>query len=88
MKFYNVHEDGGHGWLEVPKAEIMSTPISVTPYSYQNAENVFLEEDVDKWTFLSYLESRGEQFTLNTIYHKGDAPMRAMRHFSKKAKGA
>jgi hypothetical protein len=85
MRFYNVHEDGGHGWLEVSKAEIMATPVPVTPYSYQDNDNVYLEEDCDKWKFLSFLEAQGEQFTLKTIYHRGDAPMRSMRHFSKGA---
>jgi len=85
MRFYNVHEDGGHGWLEVSKEEIMKTPVPVTPYSYQDDDNVYLEEDCDKWKFLSYLETQGEQFTLKTIYHHGDAPMRSMRHFSKVA---
>jgi hypothetical protein len=85
MKYYNVHEDGGHGWLEVEKSEIMATPVKITPYSYQDKYNVYLEEDCDKWTFLSYLESKGKDFRLNTIYHKADAPMRAMRRFSKGA---
>ena len=83
MRTYKVHEDAGHGWLEVPKKEIRSTPIRISPYSYQDANNVYLEEDCDKWTFLSYLESKGEKFTLETIYHKDHAPMRSMRPFSK-----
>ncbi len=85
MKFYNVHEDGGHGWLEVSKEEIKRTPIPVTPYSYQDKDNVYLEEDCDKWRFLLYLESQGEKFSLTKIYHRGDAPMRSMKSFSKAA---
>lgn len=85
MRTYKVHEDAGHGWLEVSKAEIMATPVAVTPYSYQDDKNVYLEEDCDKWKFLSYLESKGEKFELEKIYHKGDAPMRSMHSFSKVA---
>jgi hypothetical protein len=85
MRFYNVHEDGGHGWLEVSKEEIMATPVPVTPYSYQDKTNVYLEEDCDKYRYLSYLDMQGVPYTLIGIYHRGDAPMRSMRHFSKGA---
>lgn len=83
MGTYKVHEDAGHGWLEVRKSEIMETPVKVTPYSYQDENNVYLEEDCDKWAFLNYLESKGEKFTLETSYHKDYNPIRSMRHFSK-----
>ncbi|MBK8871849.1 MAG: hypothetical protein IPN19_12675 [Elusimicrobia bacterium] len=82
MRTYKVHEDGGHGWLEVSKAEIMATPVAVTPYSYQDNKNVYLEEDCDKWRFLSYLESRRKIYIGNNLPQRR-CPMRSMRSFSK-----
>ena len=46
---YRFIEDPGHGWLEVPRSHlaILAIEQSVSPYSYQQAEYVYLEEDCD-----------------------------------------
>lgn len=51
---YRFFEDPGHGWLEVPRAEVESSGASVTPYSYYNPKTTmtYLEEDCDMWDFL------------------------------------
>jgi len=51
---YTKHEDPGHGWLEVPKRELIELGIAdqISDYSYQDKDNVYLEEDCDMTIFL------------------------------------
>ena len=46
---YTFHEDSGHGWLEVKRAELISLGIldQISHYSYQDGDTVYLEEDCD-----------------------------------------
>jgi hypothetical protein len=46
---YRFIEEPGHGWLEVPKAELVALGIAgqISPYSYQKGELAYLEEDSD-----------------------------------------
>lgn len=39
--------DPGHGWLEVPIADVHASGISVSPYSYIDDTHYYLEEDCD-----------------------------------------
>jgi len=52
-KRYTHHQDPGHGWLEVPRAEldVLGLLPKISAYSYQNGEQVFLEEDRDMALF-------------------------------------
>jgi len=54
MKKYNCFEDSGHGWLEVDRGELLQSGIAekISSCSYQKDKWVYLEEDMDKWTFL------------------------------------
>jgi len=50
-------EDPGHGWLQVPVAIIESLQqkgMKVTPYSYQDDNYVYLEEDCDETEFFRF----------------------------------
>jgi len=61
-KTYNFFSDSGHGWLEVPKADLRALGIAeyISPYSYQNGLNAYLEEDMDVTTFFkAYKEEFG-----------------------------
>ena len=51
---YRFFEDSGHGWLEVPRAEVEVSSATITPYSYYNpsTDMAYLEEDCDMWNFL------------------------------------
>lgn len=51
---YNFYSDSGHGWLKVPKAELVQLGIvdQITSYSYVNGDSVYLEEDCDLTTFV------------------------------------
>lgn len=50
---YPLHYDAGHGWLQVPRSDLVALNISdkITSYSYQKGSDVFLEEDADLSTF-------------------------------------
>jgi hypothetical protein len=48
------HSDAGHGWLQIPKHLMNRLGITkaISSYSYQDRNNVFLEEDYDLGLFL------------------------------------
>ena len=50
---YIFHQDPGHGWVEVPMAELRLLGIAgkITPYSYRIGNRAFLEEDCDAGTW-------------------------------------
>lgn len=56
MKTYRYIQDPGHGWIEVPRAELTALGIAdkISLFSYQsgNGKWAYLEEDSDaaKWT--------------------------------------
>ncbi len=52
---YHFFYDSGHGWLEVPNADVKESGITVTSYSYYNPKTdmMYLEEDVDLIAFLN-----------------------------------
>lgn len=56
MKKYIYEQDPGHGWLGVPRAELMELGIEnlISTYSYFDPHNtlVWLEEDCDMGIFL------------------------------------
>lgn len=62
MAIYQFYEDPGHGWLKVSRKELRRLGIEdrISSFSYQNNEDVFLEEDSDMSVFMSAKETRGE----------------------------
>jgi len=56
-----VFGDPGHAWARFPKARLVKLGIAdkITPYSYQNGENAFLEEDCDLSTLMAVLKEKG-----------------------------
>lgn len=61
--------DPGHGWLHVPRivAEAVLTDEfkKLTPYSYQRGDMVYLEEDLDAYTFLRAAKRKGLDFKVD-----------------------
>ena len=55
-----VFGDPGHAWARFPKARLVKLGIAdkITPYSYQNGTNAFLEEDCDLTTLCMALNER------------------------------
>lgn len=84
---YRFHSDGGHGWLEVPKAELRALGIagSITPYSYQSRDGrvAYLEEDCDLSTF-----ARAKGWTpdgsapIEEVHSRGDSFVRSLPRFT------
>ena len=56
-----VFADPGHAWARFPKAKLVKLGIAdkISPYSYQNGTNAFLEEDCDLSTLITALQEKG-----------------------------
>jgi len=61
QKTYRFFEDAGHGWLEVPRAELVASTAVISRYSYydNSTDMVYLEEDCDMWDFLGAMGKDG-----------------------------
>lgn len=79
----NFHSDSSHGWLELPKtiARQLGQDFcnAISFYSYQDKDNLYLEEDDDASLALKTLREKGYTVSFNEIYHKGDAPCRSFK---------
>ena len=62
MQDFRFIETPSHGYLQVPKSFIKENipefVNQITPFSGQDIENVYLEEDQDATTFLTLLEQK------------------------------
>lgn len=54
---HNFWNDGGHGWLEVKKTDLVMLQITnkISGYSYQDGDKAYLEEDMDAGTYIKAL---------------------------------
>jgi hypothetical protein len=69
-KSYKFHTDPGHGWLEVPKSEVLALEIlpEISKYSYEGKDVYYLEEDSDAGIFIRALEATGKTFHYTDNY--------------------
>jgi hypothetical protein len=70
---YTFYSDPGHGWLKVDRQELIDLGIaeSISPYSYQNRQDVYLEEDSDLTKFFNaYVEKNGVKPELTEVYQE------------------
>ena len=67
---YIFHSDPGHGWLAVKRKELIKLDIidSISEYSYQKGDTVYLEEDCDAGLFLQAKSDRGEEVDVRESY--------------------
>lgn len=67
MSKYTFHNDPGHGWLEVPRAELVELGIdkAISSYSYQKGDKVFLEEDSDVTAFIHARKASGKEMNFD-----------------------
>jgi hypothetical protein len=74
------HTDSGHGWLEVPRADVIALGLAekISAYSYMGGLSLYLEEDLDAGLYLDAAKAAG--YTLNIVekYTDGDSPIRTM----------
>lgn len=64
MKKHTFYSDPGHGWLAVPRQELIDLGIlhKITSYSYQRQGMVYLEEDCDLSTYAAAIDATGQEF--------------------------
>jgi hypothetical protein len=69
---YRFITDPGHGWLEVPRAELDSLGIThkISAYSYQRGELAYLEEDCDFAVFHAAKAARAEPVKYTELYQE------------------
>ena len=78
----NYWTDPGHGWLAVDRADLEALGIAdrVSPYSYQRAGRVYLEEDCDMPLYLDAAKAAGWRVTF-TEKHEDPTPIREFSRF-------
>jgi hypothetical protein len=60
----NYFTDPGHGWVKIKVDVLKKLGISdkISPFSYRNGDNAFLEEDCDCSVLIKELKDRGIEF--------------------------
>ena len=94
MTNHVYHTDAGHGWLKVSLADIKTLEITdqISGFSYQNAGQVYLEEDLDAITYLKALFPMGFQTEMYRMFEKVyvsevyDGDESKIRHFKSYSK--
>ena len=79
---YTFYNDPGHGWLEVPIAELKRLGIynSISPYSYVKGDMAYLEEDLDASTFYNTCKQQGVEYDHVSKYQE-NTPIRGYASF-------
>ena len=76
------HEDGGHGWLEVPTALVMNLGCKISGYSYVRNDKMYLEEDCDADEFFTKFMARYNTRPTYSNQYDGDySRIRSYRHY-------
>jgi hypothetical protein len=78
-----VFGDSGHAWARFPKARLVKLGIAdkITPYSYQNGANAFLEEDCDLSTLMTTLKDRGYTVKFDESYTNKRSKIRSYNSY-------
>lgn len=84
MMKYIFHEDPGHGWLEVTRSELKNLGIlkKISHFSYQNGDNVYLEEDDDAFVFINAKKENGEKVEIDFRFCNDYSEIRNYPSFS------
>jgi len=77
------HTDPGHGWLEVSRADLDALGIAntISPYSFQKAARVYLEEDTDAARYMDAAKAAGYRLTIRDQY-ADPSPIRNLPSFA------
>ena len=79
---YTFHSDPGHGWMEVPAADLAPLGLKKTDfsqYSYQKGTNVYLEEDCDAPKFIERCKEKGINIKFAEVSTDNDSPIRSYK---------
>jgi len=73
-----VFADPGHAWARFPKAKLVQLGIAdkISPYSYMNGANAFLEEDCDLSVLVVALRDRGYEIKFNESHTNKQSKIR------------
>lgn len=81
---YKFYSDPGHGWLEVPMAEIdqLNLRPKISRYSYISRRgNAYLEEDCDASVFIEAKKEIGQTVEFEYVNYDGQCFIRSMSSF-------
>ena len=81
---YHFHEDPGHAWLEVKRAELVRLNLigQISGFSYQRGDTVYLEEDCDASLFIGEKRKRGEKILFTDSHTNQSSPIRSYDRYS------
>lgn len=81
----NFYSDSGHGWLAVKRSILTDWGIadSISSYSYQRGQTVYLEEDCDYSTFAHAARERGIELSFVEKHTDGHSPIRSYEHYQR-----
>lgn len=73
-----VFADPGHAWARFPKVRLTKLGIAdkISPYSYQNGSNAFLEEDCDLSVLITTLKEKGYEIKFNESHTNRQSKIR------------
>jgi hypothetical protein len=82
LKFYS---DPSHGWLAVKRSAVESLGLldTISSFSYQKGQTVYLEEDRDATLFLQALKANGQEYELEQVSHDESSWIRNLERFTK-----
>lgn len=80
---YTFHTDPGHGWLEVPLADVQRFGLAnkISSYSYRQGDTAYLEEDCDAHLFVQALKDSGSEFKYRENATNADSFIRNLPRF-------
>lgn len=80
QKNLKFHNDPGHGWLEVPLTDLATLGIKgeISPFSYQDERNAYLEEDLDAGVYLRAAREVGWLVNTEDCYANHDSFVRTL----------
>ncbi len=82
-KNYTFHSDPGHGWLEVPIADVRASGAEISSYSYYKNGVSYLEEDCDAPAFIRGMENKGIKIEIADVQHDNRCFIRGLGRFPK-----
>ena len=74
-------QDPGHGWIAAYASHVRALGVTPTPYSYQDGETVYLEEDCDAPAYLRALTRAGIPYNIREVHTRGDAWIRRLPRY-------
>ena len=73
--------DSGHAWLKIPKS--LSFDLDYSECSYQDAKNLYLEEDRDLGLFIEELEKHDIKYSYKEIIYNNECFVRDLMRLQK-----